>query len=46
MPHELADAKWGKFAGDAMAARKRKSAQLFDSRIKALDEARKSGADE
>ena len=41
---DLADAKWGKFAGDAMAARKEIRA-LFDSRIKALDEARKSGAE-
>lgn len=41
---DLADAKWGKFAGDAMAARK-EIRTLFDSRARALAEARKTGAE-
>jgi hypothetical protein len=41
---DLADAKWGKFAGDAMTARK-EIRDLFHARSKALEEARKTGAD-
>ena len=41
---DLADAKWGKFAGDAMTARK-EIRDLFHTRSKALEEARKTGAE-
>ena len=41
---ELADAKWGKFAGDAMTWRK-EIRNLFESKAIALDEARKNGAE-
>lgn len=41
---DLADAKWGKFAGDAMTARK-EIRDLFHARSKALEEARKTGAE-
>lgn len=41
---KLANEKWGDFAQDAMAARK-EIKDLFESKTKALDEARKTGAD-
>lgn len=41
---KLANEKWGDFSQDAMAARK-EIKDLFESKTKALDEARKTGAD-
>ena len=41
---KLANEKWGEFAQDAMLARK-EIKDLFEAKTKALDEARKTGAD-